>query len=574
MNLNLHNKFTTIVILLAIIAAVSFGDIHVGYDAYTDWQNWSQLRLGIDTYLASSYDRTGLNNDFSQYESPEGLMLEEGPAVIQTIPGPGVIHRFWMPHLTAEQSFLVRIYFDDEPTPRIDTYSNTLLDGSYSYMAAPLVNTCAGGQVSYEPIYFQNSLRIETVNKPIPPDQWSRNRHYYQYSYSTLPANTTVPDYTGTLTTAQQQQRDALVNLWQNVGQHPAGTSTTSTILTTSAQSIDPCNSLVLADVTGPGLVRRLNINIDPCDNPALQGLRLRVYYDTQPNPAIDVAVGLFFGAGNNRALYTSLPLGTDSPDGFYCYWPMPFADALRVELYNAASQPLSIDGAKLEYESQPIDRRDCYLHALESSSLRQSTQIYHNILNVTGQGHYVGELLYLDQDSYSFGVLEGDEVITVDGQRQLLGTGLEDAYNGGYYYNWVGVRTNEPEGGYPQSATRPLNGILYVHRELGVEYARADQYRWRIADAVAFTNSIDVKIENRYGIYGARFTSVAFYYQLPHSLADLNADGAVNTIDLAVLAANWLQQNCDTCNQADLTGDNQVNIQDFAAFTAIWTNE
>ncbi len=98
--------------------------------------------------------------------------------------------------------------------------------------------------------------------------------------------------------------------------------------------------------------------------------------------------------------------------------------------------------------------------------------------------------------------MLEGDDVITVDGTTTLNGTGLEDAYNGGAYYNWVAVITDEPEGPYPQSATRPLSGILYVNK---AETSRADQYHWRISDCIPFSQSIEVNVECRYASDSSR---------------------------------------------------------------------
>jgi hypothetical protein len=145
----------------------------------------------------------------------------------------------------------------------------------------------------------------------------------------------------------------------------------------------------------------------------------------------------------------------------------------------------------------------------------------------------------------------------------------LEDAYNGGAYYNWVAPQSDEPEGVCPQSATRPLNGILYVHKENGL--ARADQYRWRIADCIPFSRSIEVNVECRYGITGSQWTSVAFWYQLPLLLEDLNDDGNVDLADFAIFAQQWLNSNCGDCGMADLTGDGEVKWDDLREFNSNW---
>jgi hypothetical protein len=519
--------------------------------------------------LASSYDRSGGNDDYSHYESPPGLITEDVNAIVKTIEGPGVIYRFWMPHVMARRNFVVRMFFDGEATPRIDTDSTAIMGGAFSYFADPLITTCAGGQVCYEPIPFAQSLRIETRNKAIPP--WA-NHHYYQYTYHTFPEGTTIDSYTGQLTPQQEQARSEAVSLFNNVSQHPAGSSPTAVDVNVPATIIGPDSSITLASLTGPGLIRKLNIRMDDANDVELEGLRLQVFYDGRQTPAINASIAHFFGAGRERAAYRSIPLGTDPNDpneGFYCYWPMPFRQSALVQLYNTTDEPIFVNLAKIEYEAKAIDRDMCYLHAVENTLIKQSGQIYHTLLSATGRGHYMGDLLYVEQDANSFYMLEGDDVIIIDGTMTQYGTGLEDAYNGGAYYNWVAIQPDEPEGVYPRSATRPLNGILYVNKKDFL--ARADQYRWRIADCIPFSRSIEVNVECRYAYNGSRWTSVAFWYQLPYPLEDLNDDRKVDLADFAIFAQWWLKSNCGNCGGADLTGDGQVRWDDLREFTSNW---
>jgi len=555
--------------------AVCLSEPPTGYCAYTSWADWARIRVGAGAGLASSYDRAGGNDDFSHYEEPNGIRTGNEIVTAATLSGPGVIYRFWMPHLTAKLNFIVRMYFDGEETPRIDTNSVDLLSGAFGYFSSPLVTTCAGGQVCYEPIPFRASVRIETENKTLPKyPNWDANRHYYQYSYMNYSADTVLESYTGVLTPQQQIDRANVVSLFENAGEHPAGGSPTAIDVNTPAAVIEPNSAIVLADLAGPGIIRRLNVGMADANDAELDGLRLQVYYDDGSQAAIDVPVGNFFGAGKERALYKSIPLGTDSNDGFYCYWPMPFRRSVLLRLHNTTDSNIPIESAAVQYEPAADLQGMCYLHAVEHSSTKQPGQIYHSILSATGCGHYVGELLYIEQDNYSFSMLEGDDVIIVDDNDVLYGTGLEDAYNGGYYYNWVGVQADEPEGRYPQSAIRPLHGILYVNRREGVQYARADQYRWRIADCVPFSRSIEVNVENRYASDGGKWTSVAFWYQYPCCKADLDGDCDVDLPDFAGFASFWLNCDCadpDWCGGADFDRSGRVDMNDLAEFLECW---
>jgi hypothetical protein len=552
-------------LFIVLMSSYAFADSPISYESYADWEDLCRLRLGAQAGLASSYDRSGGNSDWSHYEYPEGLIGDERVCTVKTIQGPGVIYRFWMPHYMARNHYVVRMYLDGETTPLIDTESNTIFDGLFTYFSEPLITTVAGGQACYEPIPFSESLVIETVNKPKGP---FANQHYYQYSYLTYPQGTDVNSWTDALTPDQNQVRSAVASMFENVGQHPNGNSLTAIEVDTPAAIID--SNLTLADLGGPGVIRKLCVKMTDANDSELTGLNIRVFYDGQAEPAIDIPVAHFFGAGKERATYKSLPIGTDSNDGFYCYWPMPFREAVLIQLENTAASPIAIDSAKVEYEQKELDHHTCYLHAVENT-LVKSGQIYHIILSAQGRGHYVGDLLYVEQDVNSFYMLEGDDVIYADGQLVQNGTGLEDTYNGGAYYNWVAVIPDEPEGPRPQSATRPLSGILYVNK---TETSRADQYRWRISDCIPFSQSIEVNIECRYASNSSRWTSVGFWYQLPHLLEDLNRDRIVNFDDFRQFASRWGQEDYDDCGFADFTGDKKANALDLADFAEFWLTQ
>ncbi len=112
-----------------------------------------------------------------------------------------------------------------------------------------------------------------------------------------------------------------------------------------------------------------------------------------------------------------------------------------------------------------------------------------------------------------TFPGLEGNDVITADGGTALHGTGLEDAFNGGYYYNSIDPPyqiTGDPrDPAYPSSGASPLYGLLAN----GAGDYRTDQYRWRISDYVPFNSSLDVSFDNVNGQDGNFWGSTAFYY-------------------------------------------------------------
>jgi hypothetical protein len=175
----------------------------------------------------------------------------------------------------------------------------------------------------------------------------------------------------------------------------------------------------------------------------------------------------------------------------------------------------IPIDSTVVEFEPGVVDLDLGYFHAEGRHAVRTAEIDRYVLAEAQGTGHYVGNMLFLEQDVNDDWMLEGDDILIVDGTQVINGTGLEDAYNGGYYYNWVANWMPEPEGPSPPFAIRPLNGILRRQKTASPPFARADQYRWMIADHVPFTQSLVVSFESDYAVVGSRWVSVAFWYEL-----------------------------------------------------------
>ena len=87
--------------------------------------------------------------------------------------------------------------------------------------------------------------------------------------------------------------------------------------------------TLTLADIDGPGVIRHIWITVpdQTPDGPyVLRDLVLTVHWDHDPQPAIQVPLGDFFGNGfATRAELTSAAMVVAPSGGMNCYLPMPF---------------------------------------------------------------------------------------------------------------------------------------------------------------------------------------------------------------------------------------------------------
>jgi len=240
-----------------------------------------------------------------------------------------------------------------------------------------------------------------------------------------------------------------------------------------------------------------------------LQKSRLVISWDNEPTPAVDAPLALFFGAGTGPARVKALPVGILN-ETLYCYFPMPFATGARVQLVNGGTQAISSAEFLLRYTpTARMPENLGYFHALHRSESPTTTGRDYTILDETGTGHFVGVVEMMHSSDGNRGYLEGDERIYVDGALTpaLYGTGTEDLFNGGWYFN---------RGTF----TLPVHGNP-VHEMASGDTTVA--YRFFLSDLIPFNASIRVGIEHgAVNDFNNDIASVAFCYKRPEVTAIL----------------------------------------------------
>lgn len=273
------------------------------------------------------------------------------------------------------------------------------------------------------------------------------------------------------------------------------------------ARSIAPGQTLTLMDYKGAGVIRRWWVTVAPRNNQQIQRQAIvRCYWDGETNPSVEVPLSDFFGVGFGEWVqFQSLPLGMTS-GGYNCYWPMPFHKSARITIENRSKVNIGAFYYNIDVEthkSLPADT--LYFHAQFRRANPTVPGQPVTILDTTGSGQYVGTLLSMQAlHGHSLSFLEGDEQVTVDGEKtpSILGTGTEDYFSSGWYFD-TGVYSAQ------------YHGVTIKD----VDKGRVSAYRWHIEDAIPFHKSIQFNIEHgTNNTVKADYTSVAFYYQTnPH---------------------------------------------------------
>jgi hypothetical protein len=216
-----------------------------------------------------------------------------------------------------------------------------------------------------------------------------------------------------------------------------------------------------------------------------LNNVKLRIYWDNESTPSVDAPLGSFFAMGQFGVYATrALPVGIDANNYMYVYFPMPFASNAKVDLVSQRSTSTDNITFEIKHKAFTDFTNVGYFKTFfnpQSHTAGDGGDIL--ILDVEGSGNFLGVVESMQGNTTSRWYLEGDERIYVDESQSpaFYGTGTEDFYNGGWYFN-AGL------------FTRPMHGNT-AHVIDSVDKTTA--YRLLLQDAIPFKKHIRAGIEH-----------------------------------------------------------------------------
>jgi hypothetical protein len=418
-----------------------------------------------DTRMHTSYDRTGGNDDYGTFLRDS---KEPGWKVLVDLKGPGFVSRVWFTGAKEGFPHRFRFYFDGEQTPRLEGDVKELFGGKFAPFLAPLAEYNNYCWYSFVPLPYAKSLRIECERGP------TGAKPYFQISESALPRGTPVESFAWPLPERDVAALEKTRAVWAENRLPAAGEKT----------------EFVLADwndaatIPGPGTIRRLEFEPDWSKIPeesrdaVLRDWMVSIRWDGATNESVKVPLGDLCGVPWRRVRAQSLYFGMEG-NALFCAFPMPFAQSaeIRLEAGRVAAPPVKIRAWVAPRPDAATDALG-YFHANWRRTTPTDVGRPHPILRVQGKGKFVGCLLSVVTLDGSYWALEGDESIRKDGEKTpgWLGTGLEDYFNGGWYYQNV--------------MAGPTHGLFVK------EPFRAVQYRVHAMDPSRFAQSLDMEFE------------------------------------------------------------------------------
>ena len=301
---------------------------------------------------------------------------------------------------------------------------------------------------------------------------------------------------------------------------------------------IRPGETATLAEIDGPGCVQHIWLTTHPQH---WRKLVLRMYWDDESEPSVEVPLGDFFCNGwCERSNVNSLPIAVNPAGGMNSYWPMPFRKHARITVENiwpeavarVASPPGTTGAAATEhavlyyqitYALDDVPADAAYLHAQWRRSNPLAYKDVHTIADgIKGHGHYVGTYLAWGVNNTGWWG-EGEIKFFMDGDGEfptICGTGTEDYFGGAWNFE-------HPRGEYGQFST-PFLGLPQIIKPDGLyrSQQRFGMYRWHIPDPIRFEEDLRVTIQALGWRSGRRYlplqddiSSVAYWYQThPHA--------------------------------------------------------
>lgn len=288
---------------------------------------------------------------------------------------------------------------------------------------------------------------------------------------------------------------------------------------------VNPCavikggETLTIADLSTSGAIQ--HIWMTPTGN--WRFLVLRIYWDDETEPSVEVPLGDFFCMGWGKyAPVNSLPVTVNPGSAFNSYWPMPFRKHCRMTVQNLDKDNIFLF-YQIDYTETEVPKDAAYFHAQFRRSNPTQGSIHTLLDKVSGKGQYVGTYMAVGVTNNGWWG-EGEIKFYMDGDTKfptINGTGTEDYFLGSYDFE-------DPVSHQYDTFTTPYSGLAQVIKPDGL-YATQERfglYRWHIQDPIRFEKNLKVTIQDlgwrsdgRYLQQHSDISTVSYWYQTePHN--------------------------------------------------------
>jgi hypothetical protein len=278
--------------------------------------------------------------------------------------------------------------------------------------------------------------------------------------------------------------------------------------------------TVTLADIEGPGCINELFLTSDIKEYSALV---VRMYWDNEETPSVEVPMGALFAMGHDAHphMVNSLPVMAGPYRALNAYWQMPFRKHAKITFTNESPNNARILAYRVLYKLHDVPANACYFHAQWRRERTKLEHPEHIILDgVKGRGLYVGT--YLAWTTFDYGWWgEGEVKFYIDGDGEfptMADNGTEDYFGGAWGFS--------DADGLETVFNTPFLGVALATHRIDIP-RRFSLYRWHLLDSIGFKKDFKATVQalafdnptQKYRPLSDIIASTAYWYQTePHA--------------------------------------------------------
>jgi hypothetical protein len=476
----------------------------VGWETFRNPERLAEIGTDSRTLQFSSFDRSGSNNDGFGGNYSCLRTTPDNACVIAEQQGAGEIDSIWFTRDGGDvrNTGWIRIELDGQTV--VDTSLQDVVDGKlgapFVYPLVANADQSSGGVYLKVPMTYRENMRVTVQSNPF----------FYHVTYRTFASPDGIPTFD-----KNDKAEDVLAKLKASGTQDPKPQEPHAQTSNTDL-NVAPGATATIATAKGSGAVSALSFAIDqlgahPQGTDVLRKARLRATFDGVRT--IDSPLGEFYGSGLGLYNVKSFMFGMDpATKKLQAWWLMPYAKSAKLELYNGSGEAITgtattTTSADAKWATELANGTAGHFRATSQSAHATFGRDV-TFLETVGRGRVVGVTQTVEggpKSGWRLAYLEGDERVFVDGATSptLHGTGTEDFYEGGWYFN-------------RDAFTTPTTGTPVKDRADCVEGCTG-MYRLLLAEGMNFDNSMRFTIEHgQANDEPALEASTTYWYGLP----------------------------------------------------------
>ncbi|MFI5307853.1 MAG: DUF2961 domain-containing protein [Polyangiales bacterium] len=391
----------------------------------------------FNNFICASADAHMSSNQFAPFEFDQPQCQESyvHGVVLGRFEGAGQLVRTWI----GMQSLLsgpaddevLRVYVDDEPTPRVDVPLAAAINGRAGEIFAPPFGAGSDHRLAwYYPVAFRHKLIVALDGLG------DYDEYFYHCDVTFDDALPVAP-----------QSRERLPERTRATSQlgavfRPAGELSTLQ----AEQSIElAAGGSSAVHLAGPATIQELRIRATTDALTAMADVRVTVHWDGAAEAAIDLPLLDLLGAGRIPPERSSLALSSFVEEGeqvLALKLPMPFTDTADWTFSNTGTAAVAFD-LLVRGDGWLPPGTPSHLYVQRNETVGPTSAPDHVAVDITGTGRLVGVCAYVaghadpsgGVQSDPLNCLEGDVRAEVDGALALDGTGTEEYADDVFYF-------------------------------------------------------------------------------------------------------------------------------------------